>query len=140
MSRWTQQDVDAHEARMKHTVACLIQAPLAAQLQARQASRTPGRMNKLEAAYAQLLDLRKHAGEILWWKFEGMTLKLAGDTRYTPDFSVVTFSGSLNFYETKGFMREAARVRLNVAASMFPFPFYLVRRVKGDWVIERVKA
>jgi hypothetical protein len=48
-----------------------------------------GERNKLEASYEQYLESRKQAGEIIWYKFEGMTFKLAKDTRYTPDFSIM---------------------------------------------------
>ena len=35
------------------------------------------RMNGMEARYAQLLDLRKKAGEIIGWRFEPFGLRLA---------------------------------------------------------------
>ena len=36
-----------------------------------------GRMNKTETAYAAQLELRKAAGEVAWWVFEGLKLRLA---------------------------------------------------------------
>ena len=36
-----------------------------------------------EAAYAQELEARKNAQELLWYAFEGVTLKLADGCRYT---------------------------------------------------------
>ena len=45
-----------------------------------------GRMNKTEAAYAELLAARAHVGEILEFKFESLKLRLADRTWYTPDF------------------------------------------------------
>jgi hypothetical protein len=98
------------------------------------------KMNGLESRYAAMLEEVRIAGGIEWWKFEGMTLKLADDVRYTPDCVVKVAGGGLEFVETKGFMREAARVRLRVAASMFPFPFYLVREKNGAWLVELVRA
>ncbi len=80
-------------------------------------------MNQTEAKYAQLLDLRQKAGEILWWEFEGITLKLADDTRYTPDFDVMLPDGSIECHETKGFWRDDALVKIKVAAKQFPFKF-----------------
>jgi hypothetical protein len=94
-------------------------------------------MNKLETAYSALLEAQKACGEIEWWAFEPFRLKLADSTYYRPDFGVLR-KGQLEFHETKGFMREAARVRLNVAAAHLPFPFYLVRQEKGEWRISRV--
>ncbi|MEN4419207.1 DUF1064 domain-containing protein, partial [Enterobacter hormaechei subsp. xiangfangensis] len=31
-----------------------------------------GQMNKTESAYCQHLELRKHAGEVAWYRFEGI--------------------------------------------------------------------
>lgn len=45
-----------------------------------------GQMNKTESAYCQHLELRKRAGEIVWYRFEGIKLRLADNTFYTPDF------------------------------------------------------
>lgn len=93
--------------------------------------------NKTEAAYMALLEARKRAGEILWYRFEGITLKLAQDTRYTPDFFVLAADGSLECHETKGFWRDDARVKIKVAAAMFPFRFVAVQKAKGGkWLFE----
>jgi hypothetical protein len=94
-------------------------------------------MNGLERAYAARLELRKHAGEIEWFEFEPMRLKLADDTYYRPDFGVMR-ERQLEFHECKGHMREAARVRLNVAASKFPFPFFLVKKDRTGFAVNRV--
>lgn len=48
-----------------------------------------GQMNKTESAYSQHLEMRKHAGEIAWYRFEGIKLRLADNTFYTPDFAVM---------------------------------------------------
>jgi len=53
-----------------------------------------GVMNKTEQAYSLHLEAMKQGGEILWWKFEGMTFKLADKTRYTPDFCVLCADGT----------------------------------------------
>lgn len=94
-------------------------------------------MNRWELAYAGLLSDAEECGEIEWWAFEPMKLKLADGTYYTPDFGVVS-DGKLQFHEVKGFMREAARVRLNVAADKFPFEFFLVRKDKKGFLVNRV--
>lgn len=93
-------------------------------------------MNQTEARYAQLLDLRQKAGEVLWWRFEGVTLKLADDTRYTPDFVVMLADGSMECHETKGFWRDDALVKIKVAAATFPFRFrsFSLNRQTKQWV------
>ena len=86
-------------------------------------------MNKLEASYAMSLEAKKRAGKIVLWRYERVTLKLADDTRYTPDFYVLELDGSVSLIEVKGFMRDDALVKLKVAASQFPeFRFYLYQK------------
>jgi hypothetical protein len=62
----------------------------------------PGVMNGTESAYAEILQSRKLAGEIIDWQFEAMTFKLADDTRYTPDFLVLWEGGMMDFVDAKG--------------------------------------
>lgn len=99
-------------------------------------------MNKLERAWSEQLDVDKSAGLILWYKYEGITLKLAPDTRYTPDFAVMESDGTMRFDETKGFMQDDAHVKIKVAAEMFPFVFRIItRKAKKDggaWEVKEV--
>lgn len=99
-----------------------------------------GAMNKTEEAYAARLEFQKHTGHILWYKFEGITFKLADDTRYTPDFVVMLSNGELEAHEVKGQWQDDAKVKIKVAASMFPLRFIAVkvRRKKdgGGWMVE----
>lgn len=94
-------------------------------------------MNRTEAAYAGTLEVGKMVGEIKSWRFQAMTLKLADDTRYTPDFMVVRPDDTIEFHEVKGFWRDDARVKIRVAADFFPlFRFVAVRKVKCSWEYE----
>jgi hypothetical protein len=94
-------------------------------------------MNRWEEAYANHLSQLEDLLQIETYWFEPIKLKLADGTYYTPDFGVMR-GGKLEFHEVKGFMREAARVRLNVAAEKFPFPFYLVKKARIGWSVNRV--
>jgi hypothetical protein len=100
----------------------------------------PGVQNRTEAEYAALLESRKIAGEIAWYAFEGVTFKLAADTRYTPDFAVMLADGRMEMHEVKGFWRDDAKIKIKVAAEMFPFRFVaLKKRSKksgGGWDVE----
>lgn len=49
-----------------------------------------GEMNATERRYDEFLALQQHTGEILWRKFEGIKLRLADNTFYSPDFAVMT--------------------------------------------------
>lgn len=82
-----------------------------------------GELNKQEAAYAKLLDQQLHAGEILWWKFEGIKLRLADNTFLTVDFPVMRSDGLLEMRELKGHWLDDARAKIKIAASMYPFRF-----------------
>lgn len=95
-----------------------------------------GTMNKLEAAYADHLGRLQAAGEIRWFKFEAVKLRLANATFYTPDFAVMAADGGLEMHETKGFWRDDARVKIKVAASIYPFRFIGVTRKGANWLRE----
>lgn len=94
-------------------------------------------MNKTEAAYGAYLELQRKHGYIDWYRFEGMRLKLADGAWFKPDYAVLV-DGALQFHEVKGFMREAANVRLKVANEQYPFRFFLVRFERGSWVVKEL--
>lgn len=96
-----------------------------------------GVMNKTERAYADLLNQLQADGAIEWWAFESMKLRLASNTFYTPDFTVKR-NGALEFFEVKGFWRDDARVKIKVAAEMYPFRFVAVQRFNGAWRQEEI--
>jgi hypothetical protein len=99
-----------------------------------------GTMNKTEAAYAATLDARRHAGEVAWFKFEGIKLRLADNTFYTPDFAVMLADGALEMHEVKGFWQDDARAKIKIAAALFPLKFVGIqmktKREGGGWLIE----
>jgi len=98
-----------------------------------------GEMNGTEKRYAAVLDARLLAGEIAWYVFESITLKLADDTRYTPDFAVMLSDGSFEFHEVKGFALEDSVVKWKVAGERFPFVFRMIWVRKkadgGGWLV-----
>lgn len=96
--------------------------------------------SKLEAAFHQQLLARKKLGEFEVVLFHAIALTLAEQTRYTPDFLCRTPQGEIVIFETKGYMREAARVRLNVAAELFWWwRFVLVTKQKGQWIERTIR-
>lgn len=86
-----------------------------------------GVMNPAETKYAAHLEELKTGGEILWYKFEGITFKLAKGCTYTPDFSVMLSSGELQMHEFKGHWIGDARAKIKIAAGMFPIKFVAVK-------------
>lgn len=98
----------------------------------------PGTMNKTEAAFADRLRLLQYGGEVLWWCFEEITLKLGPDCRYTPDYAAMAKDGILDLYEVKAhkFNAEESRAKFKVAAGKFPFRFWWAEQQKDkSWLI-----
>lgn len=99
---------------------------------------TPGVMNKLESRYEARLKMLPAKGDILFYSFEAIKLKLAPNTFYTPDFFVVDKDGEAQFHEVKGHWEDAARVKIKVAASNLPFRFFAVTEHKRSFVYETI--
>ncbi len=100
----------------------------------------PGKTNQTEARYGEYLEQLKRAGEILWYKFEGIKLRLADNTFYTPDFCVMAADGVIECHEVKGFWAPQGRVKIKVAADIYPFRFLAVKarskKAGGGWEVE----
>jgi hypothetical protein len=119
-------------------------------------------MTREEQNYADYLAAQKQRGEVLYFDFEPVKLKIAysetvqpdgtvktTSTYYEPDFLVVTKQGNLEIREIKGttyktrasgqrvpvpFVEDDALVKIKVAASLFPFRFVIVHPLKsGEW-------
>lgn len=97
-----------------------------------------GTMNRTESAYAAHLELLKESGDVLWWKFEGVKLRLAHNTFYTCDFMLLKRDGQVCMDEVKGFMTDDAAVKIKVAASIYPFQFRIIRKSGSMWKIINV--
>jgi hypothetical protein len=98
-----------------------------------------GQMNRTEAAYAEHLE-RIKGTVIAWYRFEGIKLRLADNTFYTPDFAVMLMDGTMECHEIKGFWRDDAKVKIKVAAEMYPFRFLALKpnpkKDGGGWSVE----
>ncbi|MGE9659113.1 DUF1064 domain-containing protein, partial [Snodgrassella alvi] len=77
---------------------------------------------------------------VSWYRFEGVKLRLADNTFYTPDYCVMRSDGTMEMHEVKGFWQDDARVKIKVAADMYPLKFIAVKRQAkkngGGWSIE----
>lgn len=92
--------------------------------------RIPGVMNGLEEEFYNML-LRNEYEHI---RYESLRFKLADKTTYTPDFMVIMSTGEIALYEVKGFWRDDARVKIKVAAEMYPeFRWFAWTKVRGEW-------
>lgn len=99
-----------------------------------------GERNKTESEYESLLKARMMAGEVVWFKFEGLKLRLADNTFFTCDFAVMLANGQVELHEVKGFWLDDARVKIKIAAELYPFRFIAVSKKKkkdgGGWGYE----
>jgi hypothetical protein len=93
-------------------------------------------LNKLERAW--LAELRGRGVRNIG--IQNITLKIADHCRYTPDFTGIDADNRRCAWETKGFFRDDAKVKLKVAARQFRhlLTFYLVTRKKREWLVEIV--
>ena len=99
--------------------------------------RIPGTMNRAEARYAQHLEARRLAGEVVWFKYESVTIKLAPDCRWTADFAVMLADGLVELHDFKGFMEAHTAIKIKIAADTFPFPVVVITERKGVYTFKR---
>lgn len=96
-------------------------------------------MNKTEKEYLGYLEGKIIESSLLWCEFEGVKLRLADNTFFTPDFFVMTAEGELQAHEVKGYMMDDANVKIKCAAEKYPFRFFVVRKAKNKtWDIKEV--
>jgi hypothetical protein len=111
-----------------------------------------GVMNRTETKYAAFLWGEQIAGRVLWYLFEGITLKLAEKLRFTPDFAVLRSDGLIELVDCKGrtnvtrtsgervekaYAQDDSRQKAKMAASLFPFVIVTVFQSKtGEWIRE----
>ena len=103
--------------------------------------RTPGKMNKTEARYEQVLLARQAAGEVSHWYYEPQRFRLGPDwkTSYLPDFVVYLSSGEIECIDVKGSggWEEAARVKIKACAEKYPEYHWIGEKEKRRGVFER---
>ena len=101
-------------------------------------SQGPRGMNKTEAEWSGMLEARRVAGELLFWAFEPIKVRLADRTWYEPDFLVVRSTGELELHEVKGaFVMDDARLKFKLVAEHFPAALVWAQKMKGGaWKVE----
>lgn len=80
------------------------------------------KMNKTERSYADLLDQRRLAGDILDWKFHAMNVRLADNTFYETDFLVVAADRELQIHEVKGtHITDKGKIKIKLCGQALPW-------------------
>lgn len=93
--------------------------------------RTPeDRMNKTERAYYEYLMAHLQEWGIREVRFEGLTVKLADDTRYTPDFMVLFYEKPMELHEVKGTSKKTGKPRWEDDAKV---KFKVCREQNRQW-------
>ena len=94
-------------------------------------------MTQTESGFAMFLEAQRRTGEIHSYKFEGVTLRLADNCRYTPDFLVVVSLSPLKIrlVEVKGrHVWDDSKVKYKVAKDLYPWAeWQLWQKAKGRW-------
>jgi hypothetical protein len=133
MNDWSPERIAAHNARIaaeagrlkrgEHTPAPEVPVPPAPP----EPKSPEDALNKTEKRFLAILKARGHKRIGI----QSLTLKLAFDCRYTPDFWTEQ-DGKITFWEIKGgFEREDAAIKIKMAAAQFPF-FTFVKAVEID--------
>jgi hypothetical protein len=93
------------------------------------------KLNKLERAYHNYL-LALH---LPYLGVQNITLKLADDCRFTPDFNYIDPNGRMVFVDVKGFQREDALLKIKFAARQFRWAMFVIVKKNGTgWDTEDV--
>lgn len=85
---------------------------------------TPGVMNKTEARYASYLEQLRHLGTVVDWLYEPVSIKLAINTHYKPDFIVILADGSMEVIDVKGSnknIQDDSLAKIKIVADLWWF-------------------
>jgi hypothetical protein len=83
--------------------------------------------SKAEARYAQGLEWRKRAGEVVGW-LEQIPLHLPGGVVYRLDFLVFESDGTVRAVEVKGFETPQWKIKKRLAEEAYPWlPLEIVK-------------
>lgn len=147
---WTEADLQAAKARMGQTAAKKeekISEPKRLNIEGEE-------LNKTERTFLEFLQAQA-ALKGAWILTMPFKLVLAHKCTYTPDFVTVeqglmatpsklgaglSQPVQLTAWEVKGFWRDDARVKIKVAARMYPWiRFIAVQKARGGWKEELIR-
>ena len=82
--------------------------------------------SKAEARYAAGLELRKRAGQVLFW-LEQVPIRLPGKTKCVVDFVIFEADGNVRFVDVKGVETETFRLKKRQVEELYPFEVEVAR-------------
>ena len=95
----------------------------------------PDKMNRWEKAWGERLQLQQQSGEVIWYGWDCISLRLAKGCWYRPDFLVMLADFTLEVHEVKGHWEDDALVKIKTAAAMYPYRFLTMTLVRRRWKI-----
>jgi hypothetical protein len=81
--------------------------------------------SKAEAAYADMLSVRKLAGTVLFW-LEHVPIALPGGVKYVVDFVVFDTDGAVHFVDVKGVVTPMFTLKKKQVEALYPFEIEVV--------------
>lgn len=117
----------AMRALLERQAAPPAAAPAAGERRQRHVRHAAEQMNKTEARYAEHLDALKAAGDVVWWAFESIKIRLAQRTWLSIDFMVRFADGRVELHEVKGrkgeryHATEDGKLKVKLAAELYWF-------------------
>lgn len=144
--RFTQEQFDAMQKTQQTKKTAQQMNSLGAGVWKSKGRLPKGHMNDTEKAYAEFLEQRKIAGEIVSYKFHPMRVRLADNTYYEVDFIVVKADMVLEIHEVKGgFTSDKGQLKIKLCAESLPYfgMFKATKQTKkagGGFLIEDYSA
>ena len=133
--RWTEEDVKRLINKRQGQPAIPIPEPKTSLERFQALGRMQaGRENKTESEYGAYLENLKAAGEVLWYKFEPVNIRLAKRTYYRVDYMVLRSDRTIDMVDVKGFWTDDAKAKIKIAAETLPiFRFVAAYKKGGGW-------
>lgn len=82
--------------------------------------------SKAEARYAQALEMRRRAGEVVMY-LEQVPIRLPGGTVYRCDFVEFLADGTVRFVDVKGVETDVFKVKKREIEALYPIEIEVVR-------------
>src|SRR5690625_3705765 len=82
--------------------------------------------SKAEARYAQMLEARERAGEVVFF-LEQVPMRTYGGTRYYVDFVVFEADGTVRFIDVKGVETQVFKLKKREIEAIYPIEIEVVK-------------
>jgi hypothetical protein len=129
---WTQQQYEDYLRRHNLPNGKVVSAPVVES--PKRKGRSP---NKTETEFGLILEAQKRRGDILFYSYEGFSLRWGDGMRYTPDYIVFVDNAPIKLVEVKGahiWDRDIVRFKGCRAEWKQWFEFEMHQKKQGSWI------